>query len=238
MPRTADSGAAMVVDYDVAMEIASHEAIIRQAYKDSVGVWTWSVGLTSASGHDVTRYIGKPQPLRHCLAVYVWALEKYADDVREAFSGHSLSKAQFAGALSFHWNTGAIKRATWVRKWKAGDVRGARKAFMDWRKPREIVPRRRRECALFFAGQWHGDGKMTEFTRLTRRSTPDWSSARRIDVAHELRAILLASVTSRAGTPAAGADPQVAHERPRATGASGLVALVWRFLGKFLKKKD
>lgn len=27
----------MRVDYDVALEIASHEAIIRQAYKDSVG---------------------------------------------------------------------------------------------------------------------------------------------------------------------------------------------------------
>lgn len=238
MPRTASGGAAMVVDCDVAMEIASHEAIIRQAYKDSVGVWTWSVGLTSASGHDVTRYIGRPQPLQHCLAIYVWALEKYANEVREAFYGHRLSKAQFAGALSFHWNTGAIKRASWVRKWKAGDVRGARKAFMDWRKPREIVPRRRRECQLFFAGQWHGYGKMTEFTRLTRRSTPDWSSARRIDVSDELRAILSAGAPSPAGTAATGADPQVPAAPAGEARGSGIVTLARRLLGKILNRKD
>ena len=178
----------MKVDYDVAMEVAAHEAIIRQAYKDSLGVWTWSVGLTSNSGHSVERYIGKPQPLEHCLAVYAWALENYADDVRKAFAGHELTKAQFAGALSFHWNTGAIKRASWVKKWKAGDIAGARNAFMSWNKPKEIVPRRRKERDLFFDGKWSNDGRMTEYTRLTSRSTPVWGSAKRINVEKELKA--------------------------------------------------
>jgi len=58
MHTNVPTGAALVVDYDVAMEVASHEAIIRQAYKDSEGVWIWSVGLTSATGHVVERYIG------------------------------------------------------------------------------------------------------------------------------------------------------------------------------------
>ena len=51
------------ITYKTALEIASHEALIRQAYKDSVGVWTWSVGLTSATGHDVLRYKANPNPL-------------------------------------------------------------------------------------------------------------------------------------------------------------------------------
>jgi GH24 family phage-related lysozyme (muramidase) len=177
-----------LVDYDTALEIASHEAIIRQAYKDSVGKWTWSVGLTSATGHDVERYIGKPQPLEKCLAVYAWALENYAEDVRKAFAGHNLTKAQFAGALSFHWNTGAIKRASWVKLWKAGDIAGARKAFMEWSKPAEIIPRRQKERDLFFDGRWSNDGTMIEYTRLTSKSTPVWSSAKRINVEKELRA--------------------------------------------------
>ena len=63
MNTNVPTGAALVVDYDVAMEVAGHEAIIRQAYKDSKGIWTWSVGLTSATGHVVERYIGKPQSL-------------------------------------------------------------------------------------------------------------------------------------------------------------------------------
>jgi GH24 family phage-related lysozyme (muramidase) len=181
-------GPSLAVDYDVALEIASHEAIVRQAYKDSVGRWTWSVGLTSATGHDVERYIGKPQTLEKCLAVYAWALENYAEEVREAFAGYSLTKAQFAAALSFHWNTGAIRRASWVKLWKAGDIAGAGKAFMEWNKPAEIIPRRQKECDLFFDGKWSNNGTMIEYTRLTSKSTPVWSSAKRINVEKELRA--------------------------------------------------
>jgi len=178
------------VDSDVALEIASHEALIRQAYKDSEGVWTWSVGLTSASGHGVERYIGKPQPLTHCLAVYAWALDRYAAAVRAAFSGYPLSKAQFTAALSFHWNTGAIGRASWVKHWKAGDIAKARAAFMEWNKPASIIERRTKECELFFDGKWSNNGTVIEYTRLTSRNTPDWSSARRINVEQELRAAL------------------------------------------------
>lgn len=172
----------MDLTYKVALEVATHEAIIRKAYKDSVDVWTWSVGLTSATGHDVTRYIDNPAPLERCLEVYVWALDRYADQVREAFAGHELTEAQFAAALSFHWNTGGIKRASWVRLWKAGKIAEAREAFMNWRSPPEIVERRRKERDLFFDGVWAQDGYMVEYTRLTKRYTPVWSSARRIDV--------------------------------------------------------
>jgi hypothetical protein len=31
------AGAALLLDYDIAMEVAYHEAVVRQAYKDSVG---------------------------------------------------------------------------------------------------------------------------------------------------------------------------------------------------------
>jgi lysozyme len=189
------AGAAMPVelievDYDIALEIAGHEAVIRETYRDSVGKDTWSVGLTSATGHDVTRYIGKPQPLEHCLAVYVWALREYAVGVRKAFAGMKLTKAQFAAALSFHWNTGKIGKASWVKRFKAGDIAGAREAFMLYRKPPEIEGRREKERDLFFDGVWSNDGTMTEYTRLTRKRTPVWKSAVRIDVREILRAAI------------------------------------------------
>lgn len=182
--------AAHAIDYRTAMEILTHEAIVRQAYKDSVGKWTWSVGLTSATGHDVERYIDRPASMERCLEVFVWALQKYATDVNRAFAGHSLSPEQFAAALSFHWNTGAILKATWVRKFKAGDMAGAKKSFMDWRKPPEIVPRRKKERDLFFDGVWSSDGTVTEYTRLTKNHTPVWSSAKRVNIEAELRAVL------------------------------------------------
>lgn len=175
------------IDYKTALEIASHEAIIRQTYKDSVGVKTWSVGLTNATGHDVGRYIGKPATLQHCLNIYVWALERYADDVRKAFKGYDLTEEQFAAANSFHWNTGSIARASWVKKWKTGDISGAKKAFMNWNKPKSIIGRRKKERDLFFDGKWSNDGTMTEYTRVTNRMTPVWSSAKKINVKRELK---------------------------------------------------
>lgn len=178
----------MTVTYRVALEIAFHEALLRQTYKDSVGVLTWCVGMTDATGHSVKRYIGKPAPLQHCMNIYVWALRNYAKQVDKTFAGHKLSEAQYAAALSFHWNTGAIKRAAWVKHWKAGNIKKARKAFMDWRKPPEIIKRREKERDLFFDGKWSSDGTMTEYTRVRKNMSPDWSSAKRIDVSKELKA--------------------------------------------------
>jgi len=178
------------IDADIALEIASHEAVVRQTYKDSVGVLTWSVGLTNATGHRVNRYIGNPAPMSHCLAVFAWALERYADDVREAFGSTGLTREQFAAALSFHYNTGAIARASWVKKFKSGDVAGAKKSFMAWSKPKEIVPRRCKERDLFFSGKWSSDGRITEYTRVSSSMSPVWKSAKRIDVREDMRMAL------------------------------------------------
>jgi len=196
------------VDADVALELASHEGLVRQAYKDSVGVLTWSIGVTNASGHKVDRYIGKPQPLEHCLAVYVWLLEqKYLPAVLRAFKGRTLTKAQLAAALSFHYNTGAIERATWVKLWLAGDIAGARKSIMDWSKPAEIIPRRQKERDLFFDGKWSNDGRITEYTRVTSKMAPDWSSARRIDARAAMEAALSGSSPDKPIDPVITAPP-------------------------------
>jgi GH24 family phage-related lysozyme (muramidase) len=194
MDKNVPSGAALLaVDFDVAMEVASHEALIRQTYKDSAGVLTWCVGMPNATGHTVNRYIGKPQTIQHCMNVYAWALDNYAVGVRRAFAGHAISKAQFAAALSFHWNTGAIEKALWVELWKKGQIAEAKKAFMNWDNSPEIRGRREKERDLFFDGTWSNDGTMTEYTELTSKMTPVWSSARKIDVSQELRAAFTSS---------------------------------------------
>jgi lysozyme len=166
----------------IALEIASHEAIVRQTYKDSVGVLTWSVGLTNGSGHDVSRYVGKPQSLEDCLRVYVWALEKFATQVRERFGNTVLTEEEFGGALSWHWNTGAVKTATWPRMFMNGEKDKAKISFLSWSKPSEIIPRRKKEAELLFNGVWSSDGTIVEFTKLTSRMTPDWSSAKKVEV--------------------------------------------------------
>ena len=205
-------GAPAVADitYRVALELVTHEGLIRQAYRDSVDVWTWSVGITSASGHDVERYIGKPQSMEWCLEIYVWALERYAEDVRRAFAGHELTEAQFAAALSFHYNTGGIARASWVRLFKAGQIEEARDAFMLWRKPPEILGRRRAERDLFFDGKWSQTGEITEYTRVTSRGgTPDWGSAKRVNIEAVLRRVMGEALDPDPVTPPSPPDPEI-----------------------------
>lgn len=178
----------------IALEVASHEALIRKAYKDSRGNWTWSCGLTSATGHDVERYIDAPQPVRKCLEIYLWALSDYNEDVTDAFNGITLTDEQRAAALSFHWNTGAIKRAAWVKSFMDGNKVKAYNQFMNYRSPPEIIDRRKAERDLFFDGVWNNKGTMGEYTRLTSRYTPVWSSRVEINVSDIIKGILTPNV--------------------------------------------
>jgi GH24 family phage-related lysozyme (muramidase) len=140
------------------MELVGFEAIVLEAYKDVKGIWTWAIGITSASGHKVERYIDNPQTVKFCLQIFIWLLRtKYLPDVLRVFRGTELSEAQLAAALSFHYNTGAIGHATWVDHWKAGDIAGAKVLFMHWDKPASIIERRQKECDLFFDGKWSSD---------------------------------------------------------------------------------
>jgi len=174
-----------------AVELIGHEAIVREAYKDSVGVWTWGIGVTSASGHDVGRYKDNPQPVTRCLEVFIWLLrERYIPAVEKAFSGKALNEAQFAAALSFHYNTGAIASADWVKQWKQGEIAQARTAIMNWRKPASIIPRREKERDLFFDGKWSGDGKATVYPVLKPSYQPDFRHPQRVDVTDDVAALI------------------------------------------------
>lgn len=222
----------MKITRKVALEVASHEALIRQAYKDSVGVWTWSVGLTSASGHNVERYIGKPQTIDKCLDVFIWALKRYADDVEKAFEGHKLSEAQFAAALSFHWNTGAIGSASWVRHFKAENIPAAKKAFMNWVKPVEITNRRKKERDLFFKGVWSNTGKMGEYTRVRPSGTPDWGSRINIDVSRQIDSLINGTSPKQLPTPQAPDAPPKADKPPSKGGWGALITTILKAFGK------
>ena len=176
----------------VAMELIGHEAIVREAYKDSVGVWTWGIGVTNASGHTVfPRYKDNPQSIERCIEVFIWLLRnKYIPAVEKAFTGLVLTEAQFAAALSFHYNTGAIRKADWVIRYRAGDLDAAKRNFLNWRKPPEIIPRRTKERDLFFDGKWSQDGKATVYPVKKPSYTPDWSGAKRVDISDALKRLL------------------------------------------------
>lgn len=200
-PGVAGAGSAIVIPqgqpgadpltFRAAMELIGHESMVLEWYKDSVGVGTWGIGVTDRSGHAVARYKDLPQTVKHVLEVYIWLLRnRYIPDVLAEFAGHPLTEAQFAAALSFHYNTGAIRRASWVDLWLAGNVAGARAAFMEWDRPASIIERRGKERDLFFDGKWSQDGKATIWPVRKPSYSPDWAHPRRVDVSADLTAAL------------------------------------------------
>lgn len=165
-----------------AAEIASHEGLVLEAYLDSKNVWTWGVGVTDASGHKIARYKDTPSTVERAIEVFEWLLNmRYVPDVLDAFEGQVLTEAQLAAATSFHYNTGAIGRASWVKLWKAGALDRAVDSFGQWCNPPEIKARRDRERRLFFGGQW-GDGFANIYPVKKPAYKPDFAKARRVDV--------------------------------------------------------
>ena len=177
----------MTLSNKILVEIASHEGIVLEAYKDVVGVWTWGIGMTNNSGHEVyPRYKDNPQSVARVIELFEWDLTtKYLPDVLHAFDGHDLTENQLAAALSFHYNTGAIRHASWVKSFMAGKIKTARKEIMNWHKPASITVRRQHERDLFFDGTW-GDGHVLVIPVSKPTYHPYMHHAKHIDLIAEL----------------------------------------------------
>lgn len=135
--------------------VAHEEGLVLEAYKDSVGVWTWALGVAESGGHNVRQYIDKPSTIEAAVAASIDIMRrKYLPAVQSAFDGHRLKEHEIAGALSFHWNTGQIRKASWIKAWRDGDIAAARKGYLSWNKPASIIERRKSDAALFFDAAW------------------------------------------------------------------------------------
>ncbi len=81
-------------------------------------------------------------------------LVRYAAEVAAALEGAPTSPNQFDALVSFHYNTGAIARATLTRKHVAGDHEGAAREFARWNRAagrvlKGLVNRRAAEAELY-----------------------------------------------------------------------------------------
>ncbi len=135
--------------------IAMHEGIVPGPYRDSVGVWTFGIGHTAAAGAPDPAKMprGPSADLARVFAVFRKDLAAYEADVTKAVT-IDLEQQEFDALVSFHFNTGAIGRASLVKKLNAGDRKGAAEGFMAWRKPPQIIERREAEQHLFETGEY------------------------------------------------------------------------------------
>ncbi|VVS97787.1 lysozyme [Erythrobacter sp. EC-HK427] len=120
--------------------------------------WTIGWGATGKDGFHGGRIAkGTVWTQAQCDARLAADLARYAAEVARALGDAPRSQNQFDALVSFHYNTGAIGKATLTRKHIAGDHAGAAREFDRWvyaggRVLKGLVRRRAAEAALYREG--------------------------------------------------------------------------------------
>ena len=163
-------------------DIALSEGIRTTAYRDSVGVWTIGIGHTASAGPPAPK-AGMTLTRAEVMALFVKDIAKFEARVTKALG--EVPQHVFDGAVSFDYNTGGIDKASWVAAYKRGDMAEARRRFMLWNKPSEIIGRRKREAVLIFDGKYATSGSTVPIDKSPAPPAPD-----RKDIIREAQAAL------------------------------------------------
>jgi GH24 family phage-related lysozyme (muramidase) len=140
--------------------LVAQEGFIPYAYNDSQGHATFGVGHLLHHGPvtaaDRAKWGTKASPKPRALVLRLLRedlAKRFEPAVRETVK-RPLKAHQFDALVSMAFNigTGGFRGSTVVKRLNAGDFHGAADAMMMWRKPPEIIPRRRRELRLFLDG--------------------------------------------------------------------------------------
>lgn len=109
-----------------------HEGVVLKAYRCPAGRWTIAAGLTAASGVVIPKP-GMRITNAEASALLAKALNRnYEPAVRKAMPG--AKQHEFDGGVSFHFNTGAIARASWVKAWRSKAWPAVEKGLRAWNK--------------------------------------------------------------------------------------------------------
>lgn len=144
------------------------EGEVLTAYRCPAGRWTIGVGLTAASGVVAPR-AGMRITREESRRLLSAALERnYEPAVNRAMTGQRGSAVirpnqhEFDAGTLFHFNTGSIGRASWVKRWLAGASPDAIRAGLAlWNKGGGkvlpgLVARRQREADMLLLGVYPG----------------------------------------------------------------------------------
>jgi lysozyme len=198
--------------------LIGHEGIVQSRYKDSVGVWTIGVGHTKAAGGINPETFAGTLTMSQALDLLRTDIAKYEKDVSDAVHV-SLKQHEFDALVSFHFNTGAIKKASFVKKMNAGDRAGALKGIMDWRKPAEIIPRRTAERDLFKTGVY--PAPFANVYPADKNGKVLWGQGKHVDVK-----ALLGQPAAAAPAPKPTPAPPVAESKPASPKPSLISAII------------
>lgn len=123
-----------------------------EAYPDpGTGGAPWTIGW-GATGLSIGP--GTVWTQAQCDARLDTDLARYAAEVVSALGDAPTTQSQFDALVSFHYNTGAIARATLTARHRAGDFAGAAEEFARWNRAggrvlAGLTRRRAAEAALY-----------------------------------------------------------------------------------------
>jgi lysozyme len=130
--------------------ITNEEGFRNKAYKDSKGLLTIGVGhLIKASEQHLVSATLSDQEVKELLRSDL----KWCSEAVESSVKVPLTQKQYDALYSLCFNIGetAFRKSTVVRKLNENDLKGAADAIEMWNKPAVLIPRRKREKALFLA---------------------------------------------------------------------------------------
>jgi len=141
------------------LTLARFEGLVPAPYLDATGTWTFGIGHTAAAGapDPATMPRGMPDDLdaaiHEAFRIFRSDLARYEADVLNAVKV-PLEPHEFDALVSFHYNTGGIARAVLTRHLNSGNRVAAADAFLNWRRPASVIPRREAERDLFRDGRY------------------------------------------------------------------------------------
>lgn len=197
--------------------LASSEAIVPFRYKDSVNIDTFGIGHTKNAGGFNPSSIpyGQEKGLDKVFEIFVQDLKKFEAGVKKALKGAKTSQTQFDAITHWHFNTGAVATATWVKSHIAGRYGDAATQIMAWKKPPEILGRREHEQKLYRSGVYASP--IASVYPADSKGRIQWSKGKRINVLPIAKELLGANQASKkedsskqgaagSGTAAAGSE--------------------------------
>jgi GH24 family phage-related lysozyme (muramidase) len=157
--RIGPAGVALVKRFEGCARLRGDGLV--EAYPDpGTGGAPWTIGW-GATGRD--RFTGgrigpdTRWTQAQCDARLAEDLAANAAEVAAAIGEAPTTQAQFDALVSFHYNTGAIARATLTQRHIAGDHAGAAREFARWNRAggrvlKGLVRRRAAEAELYLSG--------------------------------------------------------------------------------------
>lgn len=135
------------------IQLVCEEGIVPFPYLDSKGVWTYGIGHTAGAGapNPAKMAKGVATTLTAVVQLFRRDLVKYENDVNKALKV-KVSQTEFDAIVMWHYNTGAVATASWIKELNSGRRAAAAVGIMAWNKPPEIRGRRGAEQRLFRDG--------------------------------------------------------------------------------------